>query len=566
MYKNLKKIINIITKKYFVQIFYLQTIILVQSIFQILSILSIGPLLILVTKSKQSFEKFFYIDFLNIDLSFKNLLFITIFLFIGSNVLNVIVIRKSLLLCNMIGKNISNNLFFLYLNKDYPFFFDKKLSYFITLMTTEVQRVVHAIILPLLILNSKLLTLIFILIGVSIYSPISSIIGISFSLIGSLIFYSIIKKKLYHHGKNISRQSILRNGLIVDTFGNIKQTKLFSAQNFFYQKFCSINEDIAKSLVLTRFIETLIKNIIEILIFVLILVSIYFLYILDQSIVDYLSLFAVLLYAAYKVVPTIQNIVSMFATIKTNIPVLENITKEFGYKIFNPSKRLNNLEKINKSINKISLEDVSFSYKDSKNLVLNKTNVVFKKGELTGIYGPSGSGKTTVADLICGLIKPLNGKILVNDKQFKLDSNTELKNLFSYISQNFTLINGTFISNIIFANSYDKKKFDETLKLSLSSNIGQLKSSRTLGDFGSKLSGGQKQRIAIARTLYNNSQVIILDEPTSALDTITEIEIIQNLKKISKNKIMIIFTHNQNLKKFFDRKYVIKNKKIIKLN
>ena len=81
---------------------------------------------------------------------------------------------------------------------------------------------------------------------------------------------------------------------------------------------------------------------------------------------------------------------------------------------------------------------------------------------------------------------------------------------------------------------------------------------------GSKLSGGQKQRLALARTFYNNSQVIILDEPTSALDSTTELNIVKRLREISKNKIIIFFTHNENLKRYFNEVYIIKNQKIKK--
>ena len=89
-------------------------------------------------------------------------------------------------------------------------------------MTTEVQRVVQSIILPILILSSKILTIIFIIIGFSIYSPLVSISGVLISIILSSVFYFLIKKKLYDHGKNISNQSFIRNGLIVEAFGNIK--------------------------------------------------------------------------------------------------------------------------------------------------------------------------------------------------------------------------------------------------------------------------------------------------------------------------------------------------------
>ena len=70
--------------------------------------------------------------------------------------------------------------------------------------------------------------------------------------------------------------------------------------------------------------------------------------------------------------------------------------------------------------------------------------------------------------------------------------------------------------------------------------------------------------MALARTFYNNSQVIILDEPTSALDSTTELNIVKRLREISKNKIIIFFTHNENLKRYFNEVYIIKNQKIKK--
>ena len=565
MFKDIGKIIQVIKKFYFKNLISLQFIIFTQSTFQILSILSIGPLLSLMVNPNFDPNKKFLINTLNMEFSFVELLIISIFLFIIANLLNLIVIRKSLYLSNLIGRNISNNLYFLYLNKEYIFFFDKKLSNFIALMTTEVQRVVQSIILPILILSSKILTIIFIIIGFSIYSPLVSISGVLISIILSSVFYFLIKKKLYDHGKNISNQSFIRNGLIVEAFGNIKQTKLFKAYNFFYKKFNLANTKLINSFISSRFIENLIKNVIEIIVFCLLLLMLYFILLFEYSIVNYIPLFAVLLYAAYKVIPAIQNVVSILATIRSNIPSLENVTREFGINIMSTRQNLINFKKSAIKVNELSLRNINFSYNKSRYEIFKNANIKFKRGKFIGIYGPSGSGKSTLADLFTGLLKPNKGKVLINKKLFEFKENLDLRNLISYTSQNFSILNDTFDNNVIFSNELNRDKLNKAIYLSEAVKIKKKNKNKKLGDMGSKLSGGQKQRLALARTFYNNSQVIILDEPTSALDSTTELNIVKRLREISKNKIIIFFTHNENLKRYFNEVYIIKNQKIKKI-
>ena len=78
-------------------------------------------------------------------------------------------------------------------------------------------------------------------------------------------------------------------------------------------------------------------------------------------------------------------------------------------------------------------------------------NIKFKRGKFIGIYGPSGSGKSTLADLFTGLLKPNKGKVLINKKLFEFKENLDLRNLISYTSQNFSILNDTFDNNVIFS-------------------------------------------------------------------------------------------------------------------
>ena len=188
-----------------------------------------------------------------------------------------------------------------------------------------------------------------------------------------------------------------------------------------------------------------------------------------------------------------------------------------------------------------------------------------RKRKIFGIYGESGSGKTSLADILTGLIKINKGKILINKLPFNFSENINLKKYISYSSQNYSIFNDTILNNIIFSNPYDKKMYDKVINLANLKKIKMDKKNTKLGDRGNKLSGGQRQRLALARTIYNNSQVIIFDEPTSALDRKTEISIVKNSKKLAQNKIIIFLTHNNELKKYFDEVYIIKKSKLKKI-
>jgi len=162
------------------------------------------------------------------------------------------------------------------------------------------------------------------------------------------------------------------------------------------------------------------------------------------------------------------------------------------------------------------------------------------KYDFIGIKGQSGIGKSTLIKIILGLIEPTSGKIVLDDKINSQDIKAEYMNSMSYVSQNLSLLNDTILNNVAFG--IDKKEIDEnevwnSLELASASQfVKELQGNLNfvISNNGQNLSGGQAQRIAIARALYQNSQIIILDEPTSALD--------QKNTDIVNNIIIIIIT------------------------
>mgnify|MGYP004508792791 CR=1 FL=1 len=203
----------------------------------------------------------------------------------------------------------------------------------------------------------------------------------------------------------------------------------------------------------------------------------------------------------------------------------------------------------------LELKQISKTYK-SNNFecqALKNISLKFRKKEFVAILGPSGSGKTTLLNIIGGLDKYDSGELIINNKstnKFKnRDWDAYRNNCIGFIFQNYNLINHiNVLSNVeismILSNFNIKKRKDSAVELL--KNVGLEK---YIYKKINQLSGGQMQRVAIARALINNPNIILADEPTGALDSKTSIQIMNLIKEISKDKLVIMVTHNYDLAK-----------------
>ncbi len=186
-----------------------------------------------------------------------------------------------------------------------------------------------------------------------------------------------------------------------------------------------------------------------------------------------------------------------------------------------------------------------------KQKALDNVSLSFRKSEFASILGPSGSGKTTLLNIIGGLDKYTSGDLIINNtstKKYKdSDWDSYRNHRIGFVFQNYNLISHqTVLSNVVLA-----------LKLSgISKKEATDRAINALKEVGledhiykkpNQLSGGQMQRVAIARALVNNPDILLADEPTGALDTATSIQIMEILKRISKDKLVIMVTHNPEL-------------------
>lgn len=183
---------------------------------------------------------------------------------------------------------------------------------------------------------------------------------------------------------------------------------------------------------------------------------------------------------------------------------------------------------------------------------LNAISLGFNKGEFVSVLGPSGCGKSTLLNIIAGLDMPTSGELLIDakstNKYKEKDWDYYRKNNIGFVFQQFNLIEHlSALENVELVMTLTGIKKQERRKraLDLLEQVG-IESNHAM-HLPSQLSGGQKQRVAIARALANDPDIILADEPTGALDTKTGLQIMELLKSIAKDKLIIMVTHNQKL-------------------
>ena len=205
------------------------------------------------------------------------------------------------------------------------------------------------------------------------------------------------------------------------------------------------------------------------------------------------------------------------------------------------------IEKVNKYFNR---------FRKNSNHVINNTTLTLEDTGLVALLGPSGSGKTTLLNAIGGLDKINSGKIYINNKKisghniYRID---KLRNLnIGYIFQDYKLVdNMSVYDNVALSlrtiGVKDKKEIEKRVSYVLE-RVGMYRYRKRPA---SMLSGGERQRVGIARAIVKNPNIIIADEPTGNLDSKNSLEVMNIIKKISEDRLVILVTHEVNLAKFY---------------
>lgn len=215
----------------------------------------------------------------------------------------------------------------------------------------------------------------------------------------------------------------------------------------------------------------------------------------------------------------------------------------------------------------IRLENVSFHYPECDKDIIHNLNLTIHPREKLAIVGLNGAGKTTLVKLICGLLSPSEGRVLLNGDDISDFNRNKYYELFSAVFQDFSILDVTIAEEIAQCkDAIDYQRIKECIDYAgLSDTIDKLPQGlnthigREVYLDGVLLSGGQMQRLMLARALYKNGPILLLDEPTAALDPLAESEIYQKYSDMANNKTSLFISHRLASTRFCDRIILVKD-------
>lgn len=250
----------------------------------------------------------------------------------------------------------------------------------------------------------------------------------------------------------------------------------------------------------------------------------------------------------------------LFVQYKLDIITFEHYMDFLSLKNDNGLEKGKNIRKLNGSL---LFYKLGFSY--GNRVIFDNFDLKINNGEKVALVGESGSGKSSLIKLLLGLLKPTEGKIIVDNYDLARIKLNTYYDYITYISQESPIFDGTLRENIVFDKDISEKQIIEVLKkVNLFELYRKLKDGldTQVGERGITLSGGEKQRLALARLWFQNSDIIILDEATSAMDNITEESVMIQVMSYLKDKTVVVIAHRLNSIKNFNHVIALKDGKI----
>jgi ATP-binding cassette, subfamily B, bacterial PglK len=495
------------------------------------------------------FKEYFDLSNLNllntIGISAIIFIFFTNFLLLYNEKIKFNIIRK-------IAVNVSDIYLSNFLNTDYAYLQTKQKANVLTRLLIELEGLITNIFYNLFDISSRLLLIILIVFGLSwVNFNITFFATIVFLLVIGLGYF-LLKNNLDKFGSNIVLFSQKRTESLSVIADNFVLFKIFNiSKEYIYEYLELCNKYfiiITKSEVLKKVPRVMLEFIFFIVLILVTLIYInYYLKLenlerIDDEVLIFVGVYAI---AAYRLMPSVQQIFYLMTEIKNNYPKLETIYKDIKNLQKNRKQRINKKISItnNSDENKIIIKNLT--YKRNNKFLFNKFNLIIDLKKTYCLWGESGSGKTTLLFLIMGILKPDSGEVIYNNNH--MYNIEETSKIFSFAQDPAKLIEGkTIIQNLHPSKNINRKKTINLFKKSFFINKKIL---------NSNLSSGEIKRITVSRALNSKSKLIILDEPTSNLDQINKKNLIKILKREFKNKKagLIYATHDRKLKLLADK-------------
>ena len=445
----------------------------------------------------------------------------------------------------MIASRISNELFLNYIKDSYQFHQNHD-STELTNNIINTRQINDYIYEPWLRIYYEVVSSLLIFVYLFFLSPIATSAGVI--LMALLVMAIQIRSANSNNELGLQTRNSEQKTLatIRDSFSSISEIKIYGKEAHFSKRFNESALIGISSRNRSHQLQVMTPITLETFGLSIAFLFIYFAFSKNSGQADLIPLISSFVIALFRLIPSTSSIQSSLHRIKFGSKQLEN-SLEYLSNCKSVTQPTNASDFHKSSFKSMKIENLKFSFQDSKTNVISIDGFILNKSDFIGVVGPSGAGKSTFIRLLSGLILPDTGSIrFVNSLNEDIAPNS-LK--FGYVPQDVHLLNDSLASNVAFGVPHNAIDFDRVEKCLLDVQLHDLVKrfkvdySEVVGEDGSLVSGGERQRIGLARAIYSQPDILILDEVTSSLDPSNETLLIELISDLCTDLTTVLVTH-----------------------
>ncbi len=437
-----------------------------------------------------------------------------------------------------------------YLRKPYTYHLDHNSSEMIRNIMLDTERLFQLILQFLNVISEGLLSLL--LVSYLLLSdPVMTLTLFILLAVCMGVYQGLTRKRVNRYGQINQEYDGKMHQAVNQALGAVKDIKILHRENYFVQSFISHGQQKMTALINMNFFGTVPRYLIETVCIAGILAVMIFKVASGADldlILPQLSAFAV---AAFKLLPSvgkISNYLNGISFLKPSIDLIYRDLKDTEDMLNVQVKDREDEALVSEGADAIRVDNVGYSYPNTEKRVLDRAGFTIPLGSSVGLIGASGAGKTTMADIILGILFPLEGHVFYGKwdvHEYPLSWSKRL----AYIPQAIFLADESIRENVAFG--IERDKIDDSAvwaaleEAQLTEFVKSLPEGldTEVGERGVRLSGGQRQRIGIARALYGDPEILVLDEATAALDNETETAVMEAIERLHGRKTLLIIAH-----------------------